>query len=67
MENPTVRKFHPKNEKSRHRRVPKFTNQSQADLCDRNLNFDQTNKYIKLTKKPTVLQTSLGHVVLDGE
>ncbi|KAI9553812.1 hypothetical protein GHT06_019081 [Daphnia sinensis] len=67
MENSTVRKFHPENENLRYRRVPKFTNQSQADLCDRNLNFDQTNKYIKFTKKPGILQASLGHVVLDDE
>ncbi|KZS16037.1 Uncharacterized protein APZ42_018294 [Daphnia magna] len=67
MENRTVGKFHPKIENSRHRRVPKFTNQSQPDLYDRNLNYDQTKKSLKLTKKPTDSETSLGPIVLDGE
>ncbi|KAI9562489.1 hypothetical protein GHT06_009926 [Daphnia sinensis] len=63
MENSTVEKFHPKNENSRHRRVPKFTNQSQPELQDRNLNFDEKNTYTKLTKKPTDLETSCYQVV----
>ncbi|KAI9552174.1 hypothetical protein GHT06_022511 [Daphnia sinensis] len=58
MENLTVRKFHSKNRNSRYRRVPQFNKQSQPDLCDRNLNFDQTKKFF---------ETSLGHVILDGE
>ncbi|KAI9558422.1 hypothetical protein GHT06_015204 [Daphnia sinensis] len=67
MENSTVAKFHPKNENSRHRRVPKFTNQSQPDLSDQNLNFDGKKIYIKLTKKPTDLETTSYQVVLDGQ
>ncbi len=47
IENQIVRKFHPKNENPRNKRVPKSTNQSQPDFHDQNVNFDRIKIYIK--------------------